>query len=101
MRKNKVGHDLEIGTHLGDDTQQHHAFDAAKRMVAHHDKTALFGNVLQLLGTDINSDVHVLKQMVGKLTALIISSSVEQTVDFSKTEVSISRSCDTSAEEAF
>ena len=70
-------------------------------MVADQHEATLFWNVLQLLGTDINRDAHVFKEMVGKLTALIISSSVEQTVDFSKTEVSISRSCDTSAEEAF
>ena len=70
-------------------------------MVAHHHKAALLGNVVQLLGADINGDVHVLQKMVGKLTALIISRAVEQPVDFSKTQKTIGQPRHTGAEEAF
>ena len=82
MRQDKVGHQLEVGAHLGDGTQQHHTLNTTERMVAHHHETAFFGDAFQLLRADIDGDAHVLNQMVGKLTALIISSSVEQTVDF-------------------
>ena len=100
MRKDEVGHDLEIGTHLGDGAQEHHALDAAKRMVADHHKAAFLGDVLQLFGSHIDGDVHVLQQVVGKLTALIISSSVKQAVDFTQTEKTIGQAGATIAEEA-
>ena len=77
MRQDEIGHQLEVGTHLGNGTQQHHAFYATEGMVADHHKTALFGNALQLFGADIDGDAHVFKQMIGKLTALIISGSIE------------------------
>ena len=101
MRKDEVGHDFEVGPHLGDGTQEHHALNATEWMVADHDKATFFWDVLQLIRTDIDRDVHVLQQMVSKLTPLIISSSIKQTVDFAKPQRSIGKPRDTSAEEAF
>ena len=101
MRKDEVGHDFEVGPHLGDGTQEHHTLNATEWMVADHDKATFFWDVLQLIRTDIDRDVHVLQQMVGELTPLIISSSIKQTVDFSKPQRSIGKPSNTSAEEAF
>lgn len=101
MRQNEVGHHLEIGAHLGDGTQEHHALDAAEGMVADQHKTTFLGNVFQLLWSYIDGDVHVFQQMVGKLTPLIISGSIEQTVDFAQTKKSVGHPRHASAEDAF
>ena len=77
VRKDEVGHQLEVGSHLGDEAVEHHALDAAEGMVADHHKAAFLGNVGQLRLIHIESDIHVLQQMVGELTTLIISGSVE------------------------
>ena len=101
VRKDEVGHHLEIGAHLGNGTQEHHALDAAEGMVADQHKTTFLGNVFQLLWSYIDGDVHVFQQMVGKLTALIISGSIKQTVDFAQTKESVGHPRHASAEDAF
>ena len=101
MRKDEVGHDFEIGANLGDGAQEHHAFDATKRMVADHDKAAFLWDVLQLFGSNVDGDVHVFQQVVGKLTALVVGGAVKQAVDLTQTKRTISHSRHTSAKEAF
>ena len=101
VRKDEVGHQFEVGPHLGDDAIKHDALDAAERMVADHHEAALFGNVLQLFGADINGDVHVLNEMVGKFATLIVGRSIKKAVDFAQAHHAVDHSRDTGAEEAF
>ena len=77
VRQDEVGHQLEVGTHLSNGTQEHHAFDATKGMVAHHNEATLLGNALQLFWTDVDGNAHVLEKVIRKLTALIICGPVE------------------------
>lgn len=101
MRQYEVGHDLEVGAHFGDDAQQHHAFYATKRMIANHHESAFLWNALQLVGAYVDSYAHVLQQVIGKFTTLIISCSVKQPVDLTETQIAIGQSCHAGAKETF
>ena len=92
MGKDEVGHQLEVRSHLGNDAQEHHAFDASERVVAHHDKAALLGDAGQLIRIHVDGDIHILEQVIGKFSALVVGGTVEQSVDLAQSTKAIRQS---------